>query len=399
MLRKSLLGLGALAALLALGAAALLLLVGANALRPQIEQTASIRCNRALRIEGVLRLSALPRIAIELPKTTLSERETAATFARFEGARVGVAPWPLLAGRFEADRISIDGLAATIGQHRDGSTNVDGLLGRGFASSTPTGNRSGGREQADFAFGGIELSDAQLTLIDDGQIVLTVSKIGLAIAAVAARASAPVAMTAAFSVAKARALMSMSLTGTSQSDLATKTPAVESQQTRLNVAVDRVRRELQMRVARLSIGETVERNGIDFELWPAGKREPHIQGGFDGIGGNWPQMSAKAPSVDVNIQQGKRNIWAQPASPVQVSIEATSLQLRERSGDVTLNDPTRAAKLLKLPIKGLDRDRRLREAREPSSGEGDETHRADAAHKPEYFRVFGQLHDRGRRGA
>jgi AsmA protein len=165
MAKKILIAFGVVVGLLVLAAVALVAFVDVNRFKPQIEQAVRERFNRTLAIGGDLSLSVFPRIAVALPKTTLSEQGGPKPFASLDGARVSVALLPLLSGRVEAGKVSIYGLTATIEKRADGSTNIDDLIkGDPKAAPADPGKAAGGPPQ--FEIGGIELANANLTYRD-----------------------------------------------------------------------------------------------------------------------------------------------------------------------------------------------------------------------------------------
>src|SRR5262249_31561532 len=120
---------------------------------------------RTLKFEGDLSLAVFPRIALALPPTTLSSLNGDRVSASLKGAKVSVALLPLLHSRIEVGDISIDGLAATIERRRDGSTNTDDRIKHDNAASQPA-KPAATEGTPDFDVGGIELTNADLTLND-----------------------------------------------------------------------------------------------------------------------------------------------------------------------------------------------------------------------------------------
>ncbi len=127
MLKKILIGLGAVLGVVVLGLVALAVFFDANKYKPEIQQYVLDHYKRTLTFQGDLSLSVFPRFAIALPPTTLSNRGGDRSSASLKGAKVSVAVLPLLRGRVEVGTVSIDGLTATI-ERRRGLTyvSVDG---------------------------------------------------------------------------------------------------------------------------------------------------------------------------------------------------------------------------------------------------------------------------------
>ena len=94
MVKKILIGLGAVVGVLALALIALVLFVDVNQYKPQIEAAVKDKTGRTLKIEGDLKLSVFPRIAVALPRTTLSNLAGDRVSAAVNSARVSVALLP-----------------------------------------------------------------------------------------------------------------------------------------------------------------------------------------------------------------------------------------------------------------------------------------------------------------
>ncbi|MGE0314524.1 MAG: AsmA family protein [Lautropia sp.] len=174
MIRKLSIGLAIVLALLVVAALAVVFLVDVDRFKPQIQQYVKTHYDRTLAFDGKLSLSFVPKIAVALPRTTLSVRNGDAVAARLAGAQVGVALMPLLGGRIVADTIRIDGLQATIERRADGTTSIDDLLGQPAAGAPattpqsrpadPSKGASGGLPAIDI--GGLELRNAAIEVRD-----------------------------------------------------------------------------------------------------------------------------------------------------------------------------------------------------------------------------------------
>ena len=166
MLKKILIGLGVVLGIFVAGLVALALFFDANKFKPEIEQYVHANYKRTLKFDGNLSLAVFPRIALALPPTTLSNLAGDRASASLKSAKVSVALLPLLRSRIEVGGISIDGLTAIVERRRDGSTNIDDLLKRDAAAGQPGASKSSGGGTPDFEVGGIELTNADLTLND-----------------------------------------------------------------------------------------------------------------------------------------------------------------------------------------------------------------------------------------
>lgn len=214
MLKKIAIGVGALIGALVLALVAFVAVFDANKFKPEIEQTVREKTGRTLKFEGDLSLSLFPRIALALPRTTLSNRAGDRVSASLQSAKVSVAWLPLVRGRIEVGTVAIDGLTATIERRRDGSTSIDDLL-------TP-GEPTDGKPSAPPALevGGIELTDADLTLADlAANRTIRLSKLNLKTGRLAAVARSSLQLDALFDVSNPSVAGSVKLASTLEIDL------------------------------------------------------------------------------------------------------------------------------------------------------------------------------------
>jgi len=109
--------------------AAFALLFDPNKFKPEIEQLVKQSTQRTLKLEGELGLAFYPSLGVSLGRTTLSERNGPKEFAAVDSAHVSMAVLPLLRGGMVADEVRLAGLRASVIRFKDGSTNVDDLLG------------------------------------------------------------------------------------------------------------------------------------------------------------------------------------------------------------------------------------------------------------------------------
>ncbi len=160
----------ALAALLALAAIAAGIFAATfnpNDYKPQLIRLVAEKKQRTLAIPGDIQLSFFPRLGARLGQVSLSERGSNAEFASMEQARVSVALLPLLRKQLVVDRVSIDGLRASLRRNADGSTNFDDLL----AQEEKPGQEQAPAPQAEqfnFDISGVDIRDAHVRF-DDAQ--------------------------------------------------------------------------------------------------------------------------------------------------------------------------------------------------------------------------------------
>jgi AsmA protein len=163
--------LGGIVALLVAAVAAVVLLVDPNDYRATIEQRVAGVTGRALRIEGDLGLDLFPWIALDVGRITLGNAPGFgdAPFLTAERTRVGARLLPLLRGRLEARRISVEGLQVGLITRADGRTNWQDLVDRPTSSTTA----DTGPTAQELSIAGLDLTGATLTLQDDGERTTT----------------------------------------------------------------------------------------------------------------------------------------------------------------------------------------------------------------------------------
>ena len=128
-LRKIALAFAILFGVLVLAAGVVYALFDAAAIKRQLVESVAAKTGRTLTIEGEVGLSLWPEVAVSAGRLSLSEADGKTRFAAMDSLRLAVAVMPLLSGRLEAREVTLDGLAVSLVKRRDGSLNIDDLLG------------------------------------------------------------------------------------------------------------------------------------------------------------------------------------------------------------------------------------------------------------------------------
>jgi AsmA protein len=409
MLRKIVIGTVIVLGLLVLALVALVLLVDVNRFKPQIQQAVKERTNRNLAIEGNLSLKVLPRIAVALPRTTLSEPGSDKPFAALQSARVSVALLPLLGGRVEASKISIDGLAATIERRADGSTNVDDLLRVQDKGAAPTeakkGVQAGGAPQ--FEIGGMELTNANLTLRDlASKNTIALKQLNLEAGRIATVSRTPLRLTTQFSSTSPAMAGSLDVRGDIELDLVKQAFGAQGLNATMKGSFDKQPMEASLKADRLAIaGSTLRlgdvaltargtRSGSSFEaqlnapdvqvteteargqrltaaVKLSGAHTANLQLALEGLSGTAKDLKigklALTGTLEQRVTQDRlRRIVANLASPATASFEAQSLALPQLDGEVTIEDPALPGKSARMPVNAsiaLDAKKELLDAK------------------------------------
>ncbi len=155
-----------LAALAIAAVAAFALLFDPNKFKPEIEQLVQRSTQRTLKLEGELGLAFYPSLGVSLGRTTLSERNGAKEFAAVDSAHVSMAVLPLLRGEMVADEVRLSGLRASVVRFKDGSTNVDDLVGPAPSTRVPPEPQKESKALR-FDVSGTRIEDARLSFRDE----------------------------------------------------------------------------------------------------------------------------------------------------------------------------------------------------------------------------------------
>ncbi len=129
-LKYSLWGVGAVVGIAVAGAAYVAATFNPNDYKGKIIQAVKESKHRNLRLEGDITLSFFPNIGANLGKVGLSEVNSDKEFAAVDSVRVALALMPLLHKEVVVDEVAVSGLKATLIKHKDGTTNIDDLLGQ-----------------------------------------------------------------------------------------------------------------------------------------------------------------------------------------------------------------------------------------------------------------------------
>ncbi|MDD4929612.1 MAG: AsmA family protein [Gallionella sp.] len=127
--KYALLGTGAVAGVAVAGAAYLAATFDPNDYKEQIIKAVKDNRQRTLHLDGDIKLTFFPSIGANLGSVTLSEFKSDQKFASIEKASVSLALMPLFSRQVEVSEVLLSGLSATLIKHKDGTSNIDDLLG------------------------------------------------------------------------------------------------------------------------------------------------------------------------------------------------------------------------------------------------------------------------------
>lgn len=119
------------------GGAIFLLTFDPNAYKSRLEELVYERYHRTLSIDGDIELSLFPRIGLAVQDVSLSDRDSADTFAAIDSARFAVAIWPLLSNRLVVDHVAVTGFKAWLVRDDQGYFNFRDLVQNGRSADSP----------------------------------------------------------------------------------------------------------------------------------------------------------------------------------------------------------------------------------------------------------------------
>ena len=160
-LKYGLLGTGAIVGVAAAGAIYLAATFDPNDYKEQIIRAVKESKQRDLRLDGNITLSFFPNIGANVGRVSLSEFNSEKQFAAVDSARVSLALLPLLSGQAVIDDVVVSGLQAALVKRKDGTTNIDDLLGKDEKAN-------GGKQSVKFDIAAVSIEKTSLTYRDEG---------------------------------------------------------------------------------------------------------------------------------------------------------------------------------------------------------------------------------------
>jgi AsmA protein len=162
-IRKLLIGLGVFVLLIAAVLTYLVATFDPNAYKGLAVDWMKTHRHRTLAINGPIKLSVFPRLAVQVSGVSLSEKDRADEFMALDEAALSVAVIPLLRQQVVVDRVSARGLRVIYQRNDKGASNIDDLL-----TSEPTPDTAPASGPAlRFDVSSIQLDDLRLKLRDE----------------------------------------------------------------------------------------------------------------------------------------------------------------------------------------------------------------------------------------
>ena len=170
-LKYGLLGTGAVVGIAVAGVAFVAATFDPNDYKDQIIKAVKDSKQRDLRLDGKITLSFFPSIGANVGKVSLSEFNSDKPFAAIDSARISLALLPLLSGQAVVDEVAVSGLQATLVKRKDGTTNIDDLLGtkEETAAEKKAGDqKADGKQPVKFDIAAVSIEKTSLAYRDEG---------------------------------------------------------------------------------------------------------------------------------------------------------------------------------------------------------------------------------------
>lgn len=165
-LKYGLSGAGAVVVIAVAGAVYVAATFDPNDYKDQIIRAVKESKQRDLRLDGKITLSFFPNIGAKLGKVSLSEFNNDKQFAAIDSARISLALLPLFSGQVVVNEVAVSGLQATLIKRKDGTTNIDDLLGQKEEKTAE--KKTDSKQPVKFDIAAVSVEKTALTYRDEG---------------------------------------------------------------------------------------------------------------------------------------------------------------------------------------------------------------------------------------
>ncbi|MCR4297671.1 MAG: AsmA family protein [Gallionella sp.] len=164
-LKYGLLGTSAVVGIVAAGVVYVAATFDPNDYKNRVIKAVKENKQRDLRLDGDITLSFFPNIGANVGKASLSEFNSDKQFAAIDSARVSLALLPLFSGQAMVAEVAVSGLQATLVKRKDGTTNIDDLLGS--QEEKTAAKKTGDRPPVGFDIAAVSIEKTSLTYRDE----------------------------------------------------------------------------------------------------------------------------------------------------------------------------------------------------------------------------------------
>ncbi len=167
-LKYSLLGTGLAVSIVVAGVVYVAATFDPNDYKDQIVKAVKDSTQRNLRLEGDINLAFYPSIGVSVGKVSLSEFRNDREFAAVESARISLALIPLLRKQIVVDEVALNGLKARLVMRKDGTTNIDDLLGQSEKDSQQGQQKISSAPPVKLDIASVSVKQANFSYSDEG---------------------------------------------------------------------------------------------------------------------------------------------------------------------------------------------------------------------------------------
>ena len=294
-----------------------------NDYKPQIVQAVKQKLDRTLRIDGDIKLTFYPSLGADLGALKLSEHASEKEFAAVEAARVSLDLMPLLSRELVVSQIEVRGLRANLVKHKNGSTNVDDLIGSEAKKpkQAPGAEDKPAQKPVQFNIDHVLLEDASFGYADEGSgAKYTLNKLKLKTGRIAAATPADIDL--AFTLAATQPKVNV--------DVQLKT--------RIALALD----SGQFKLDALDLDAKGEAAGINpVALSLKGSAE-----------GDAKAIKSGGLALELDAKQGDNSIKGKLSSPLAVDLGAQTVDLAKLVANFVFTDPKSARGPVTINLTG-----------------------------------------------
>lgn len=139
-----------------------------NQYKAQIIRLVKDKQDRILKLDGDIRLTFFPSIGAKIEKISLSEYKSDKEFAAIESARVSLALLPLLSKQVVVSEVGLSGVRVHVEKFKDGSTNLDDLLGKQATKvEVPAPADTKSQAAVKFDIAAVKIENTELSYLDE----------------------------------------------------------------------------------------------------------------------------------------------------------------------------------------------------------------------------------------
>ena len=320
-LKTLLLTVGGVAAVLIAVAAYLAATFNPNDYKPQIVRLVKEKLDRTLKVSGDIKLTFYPALGADLGGLSLSEHASENEFAAVETARVSLQLMPLLSRELVVSRIEVRGLRANLVKRKNGSTNVDDLMGSESPKPKPAAEDKSAQKPVRFNIDHVLIENASLVYADEGSgAKYTLSKLNLKTGSIAA--ATPSDIDLAFAIGASRPPLKVDV--------------------RLRTALSFDLDSKHFRLEALDLGVKGEALGMHLAVLS-------LKGSAEG---DAKAIKSGEIVLELDARQGEGTIKGKLSSPLAVDIDAQTCNLNKLSANLTLADTKSARGPVTFNITG-----------------------------------------------